>query len=323
MKVFRWLTAAAILGVTQMSIVQAEEASLVQQPFASGALTDVQKDAWASYIKQESGQYGCSYGDDPRLSADAAGALTKLAAGETMPPLKVTLRTYLKAGKSIQTLLRRNMYIASMDCSKVYLLDGELVGTPAIPYEEYLSILVGKMTDDPIIKNHFTFIRQVRVAAMDIRWFAPFFVLSKDGYQIIGYDHSQLMDIANQMPGEELSVKPRTAVASISSLKEFSNFAQENPLWLIYYKAFKRGSYLQSEGICEPVAAEANTEIYLDQSVIYQNVAAVNIVEGFGGNYAATNSSVSALHSTPTQKPSNQYLAANRNNSLISKECSF
>ncbi|SDL54020.1 hypothetical protein SAMN05192555_10577 [Franzmannia pantelleriensis] len=248
----RWST-AALLSVAIGASAQAND--LVKKPFAGSAMTPEQIHAWEYYLADESAQFGCQYGDDPRLQEDPRGTLQALASDEEMEPLKVTLRTFLFASDNVQTLLARNMFIASMECNQVYHFDGEMIGHPVLPYEEYLEILLHKLEAQPSLSSHLDFVRGTKIAAIDARWFWAFYLMDRNHYRMHGHDYDTIAGLAASLPGD------------------LGNITPTNSHWQIFSKLFNQGIYVAATRECQGEGAEPGEEIVVDSNLPWETVA--------------------------------------------------
>jgi hypothetical protein len=163
------------------------------KPFARGALTVGQLDAWTNYITEESNLLGCHYGDDPRLTEDPEGTLLKLYQGENIEPVKVTYRTLLNIGPQTRALISKNIVVSNMECEDIYYDGSALIGVPIIPFEEALTIL----HDDYAMYGDEERVQSLRntfiVASMDPRWFWAYFIADKAHMDLIGLDFETLV----------------------------------------------------------------------------------------------------------------------------------
>lgn len=303
-----WLPSALALAWS-FCTANAGADELVTQPFALSSLTDLQKDAWSYYLVDESSQYGCHYGDDVRLKEQPRETLQALASGEELAPLQVTLRTYLNASESVQTLLRRNMYIASMECNTVYLFEDELIGHPVLPYEEFVSILLTKLEQDRNLGSHINFMRTTKIAAMDARWFWAFFVLNQDHHRLLGFNYEEVSALAHSLPGDRGDV---TAL---------------NSHYQIYKKAFSQGLYVHDTNDCRGESAEPSAGVVVDKSILWENVSNLYSSENIRhrGNWrpivTQDAEGYTLAESTPIEQPMNPFFNANRRTTIIPTEC--
>ena len=193
------LIAAATAALALGGPAHAQSETLVQVPFDGSALTQAQLEAWDAYLAHESGKFGCSYGDDPRLIDDPAGTLVAVRDDPSTPPVQVTLRTLLTMPREIREILGRNMVIASMDCQPVFFFQSSVTGAPVIPFEEYLSLLAnfasprGEGAMDAVLKT-------ARVAPIDVRWYMGYFLLAADNVSLLGYSTADLERVYQLMP---------------------------------------------------------------------------------------------------------------------------
>lgn len=303
-----WLSGAmALLWFSCLGSALADE--LVVKPFTKSSLTNLQREAWNYYLAEESGQYGCSYGDDSRLKEQPRETLQALASGEEIEPLQVTLRTYLNASDSVQTLLKRNMYIASMECNQVYLFKDDLIGHPVLPYEEFLSILLSKLEQDGNLRSHINFIRSTKVAAMDVRWFWAYFVLNADHHRLLGFNNEMILSLASSLPGARGEVTPL------------------NSHHQIYKKSFSQGLYVFDSNECRGESAEPNADVVVDKSIRWENVSNLYSLDGirYRGSWRPVvrkeAEGYTLAESTLVEQPINPFFNANRRTTIIPKEC--
>lgn len=305
-KALTWAGAIAV-GVTTLSAAHAND--LVVEPFAQSALTQEQKQAWQYYIAQESAQYGCQYGDDIRLQEDPRGTLQALANGDDMDPLQVTLRTFLFAGENVQTLLARNMVIASMECNPVYYFDGELIGHPVLPFEEHLDILLSKLRQTPELSAHMEFLRGTKAAAIDARWFWAFYLLDGDHYRLLGQNVDTIQQVARMFVGS------------------LGNVMEENAFWLIYDNVFSQGIYVENTNECQGEQAEPNANIVVDKNIAWEMVEAFYREEGISsrGSWRPVvqqeGDGYQLAESTAIEDPINPYFNVSRRVTIQPQEC--
>lgn len=303
----RW-GVAALLGATIIS-GQAQASNLVKTPFAGTPMTPQQVQAWEYYIADESAQFGCQYGDDPRLTHDPQGTLEALASGTEMEPLQVTLRTFLFAGDNLQSLLSRNMFIASMECNSVYYLDGELIGHPVLPFEEYLDILLHKLEEEPSLRGHMDFVRGTKIAAIDARWFWTFYLMDRNHYRMHGHDYEIISGLAASLPGD------------------LENITPVNSYWQVYSKLFNQGIYVADTRECRGENAEPNDEIIVDKNLPWETVASFYQAEGIGyrGQWRASvqreEEGFTLADSSLIDEPRNPYFNVHRRVTIQPKEC--
>ncbi|SEQ34188.1 hypothetical protein SAMN05421693_12511 [Ectothiorhodospira magna] len=289
------------------------KAEIVQTPFFGSSLTDAQLDAWNYYISEESARHGCSYGDDPRLVENPRGVLTDLAEGKPIEPLQVTLRTFLFSGESIQALLKRNMYIASMECNPVYHFEGDFIGHPVLPFEEYIDILFRKLDETPRISEHIDFIRSTKVASIDARWFWTFFVLDQDHHRLLGRDYDLVRALAMALPGPERQITP------------------ENSYWHIYDVVFKAdmndNMYVPNTNQCRGESAEPGQDIIVDKNIKWSSIAALYNAEGirYSGAWRPSvrreSEGFTLAEGKLIDTPVNPYFNIERNVRIFPKEC--
>ena len=292
-----------------MMVPQLYANDLVIKPFSNSALTDFQKQAWNFYIAQESLQFGCEYGDDIRLVESPRETLQQLASGEKIDPLKVTLRTYLLSSASVQELLKRNMYIASMECNKVYVFNDELIGHPVVPYEEFLEILFFKLSQNASLREHIEFIRGTKVASMDARWFWAFFVLDRDHHRLLGFDVDKVMALAQSLPGDMGNITP------------FNSYYQ------IYQKVVSQGLYIRDSNECRGESAEPSEDLIVDKNISWDSVAAFYNGENlsFSGSWRPivqqSDEGFTLAQSQSIEQPTNPYFNVNRRVTVKPSEC--
>lgn len=288
----------------------AQESDISVPPFSSSSLTTYQLQAWDYYLAEESLRFGCDYGDDPRLVNDPRGTLAQLASGSDMEPVRITLRSFLNAGDSVRTLLERNMYIASMECNRVYYYDGDLIGHPVIPYEEWLDILLSKMREDPNIASHIDFIRSTKIASIDARWFWSFFMLNEDHYRLLGMNPAAIVALANMLPGKLEDATPVTAH------------------YHIYSKVLSQGLYIPDANGCNGEASEPNEDLVVDKNLSADSVGWLYRESGipFRGSWRAAIRGEEPMVATSqfqlVDPPPNSYLNVNRRVTAYPKECS-
>ncbi|MDR5894370.1 hypothetical protein QC820_16395 [Halomonas mongoliensis] len=303
----RW-GAAALLGAAIIA-APAQASDLVKAPFAGTPMTPQQVQAWEYYLADESAQYGCQYGDDPRLTHDPHGTLEALANGAEMEPLQVTLRTFLTAGDSLQSLLSRNMFIASMECNPVYYFDGELIGHPVLPFEEYLDILLHKLEEEPSLRAHLDFVRGTKIAAIDARWFWAFYLMDRSHYRMHGHDYETISGLAASLPGG------------------LENITPENSYWQVYSRLFNQGIYVADTRECRGENAEPNDEIIVDKNLPWETVAGFYQAEGIGyrGQWRASvqreEEGFTLADSSLIDEPRNPYFNVHRRVTIQPKEC--
>lgn len=290
-------------------VPQLHAGGLVVKPFSNSALTDFQKQAWNFYLAQESLQFGCEYGDDIRLVESPRETLKQLAKGERIEPIKVTLRTFLQSSTSVQELLRRNMYIASMECNKVYVFEDDLIGHPVLPYEEFLDILLFKLSKNASLQEHFEFIRGTKVASMDARWFWAFFSLDRDHHRLLGFDIDTVMALAHSLPGNLGDVTP------------FNSHYQ------IYKKVFSQGFYVSDSNECKGEFAEPSEELIVDKNITWNRVAEFYKKENlsFSGSWRPVvqrdGDGFTLAQSQAIEQPTNPYFNVNRRVTVKPSEC--
>lgn len=301
------------LGVTaflgSVWVTQAYADELVKLPFADTPMTTEQRKAWAYYLADESGQYGCQYGDDERLKDDPRGTLSALASGEDMEPVKVTLRTFLSASDNVQTLLQRNMFIASMECNTVYYFDGELIGHPVLPFEEYLDILLDKLEQESSIQAHIEFLRGTKIAAIDARWFWPFYIMDSEHFRMHGHDYEIISALVDAIPGDA------------GDITAYSSY------WQIYEKLISQGIYVADTNSCDGESSEPNEDVIIDKNLPWDPVAALYNVEGveYKGKWKPKvkreEDGFTLAESSVIEEPVNPYFNVNRRVTIYPKEC--
>lgn len=189
----KFITQALVVAVAAASL--AANAAETNAPFARGALTQAQLDAWSNYLVEESNLFGCTYGDDPRLQEDPEGTIQALYNKEEMEPIQVTYRTLLNMGPSTREIVSNNISIASMECNTVYYDGKALTGTPVIPFEEAMTILHDDyamyQSEERILALRDTFL----VAGMDPRWFWSYFIADRAHMDLIGLDFDTLVTV--------------------------------------------------------------------------------------------------------------------------------
>jgi hypothetical protein len=298
---------AAVSLIALSGVAMADE--IVRQPFANSALTPFQKDAWNYYVTDESAQNGCRYGDDERLVNDPKALLEKLAAGEDVDPVQMTLRTYMSLGPAVATLLTRKAYIASMECNPVYIAGDDLVGMPVIPFEEYLDILTTLQAQGGTIKDLVPFIRHTKVAAIDARWFWSFFIVDKDHIRLLGFDGVAVATLAQAIPGD------------------YGEITAENVLWRLYQKVFSQGVYVKASDGCsgerEEPAREATVFATLPWDTVDKFYDAAGIPHS--GKWRMSpkldENGLTLLESKPVESPVNPYFNVTRGVTIKPSEC--
>lgn len=288
---------------------QAHANDLVKMPFSDTPMTSEQQQAWNYYLADESAQYGCQYGDDPRLKEDPRGTLEALANGEEIEPVQVTLRTFLEASDNIQALLQRNMFIASMECNTVYYFDGEMIGHPVLPFEEYLDILLSKLGQEGSIRAHLDFLRGTKIAAIDARWFWAFYLMDEDHFRMHGHDYETIGGLAASLPGDLEEITPA------------------NSYWQIYSKLFNRGIYVANTNECNGERAEPNEATIIDDNLPWETLADFYEAEGvqYLGKWKATikqeEEGFTLADTTLIEEPINPYFNVQRRVTIYPKEC--
>lgn len=298
---------AALLGVTLSASAQAND--LVKTPFAGTPMLPEQVQAWEYYLADESAQFGCQYGDDPRLQHNLHGTLEGLANGTDMEPVQVTLRTFLSASDTLQGLLSRNMFIASMECNPVYHFDGELIGHPVLPFEEYLDILLHKLEEEPSLSAHMEFVRGTKIAAIDARWFWAFYMMDRDHYRMHDHDYDTISGLAATLPGD------------------LENITPVNSYWQVYSKLFNQGIYVADTRECRGEGAEPNDEIIVDKNLPWHAVASFYEAEGirYRGQWRTSiqreEEGFTLGDSMLIEEPLNPYFNVHRRVTIQPKEC--
>lgn len=301
------LPLAMLCGLLATPLTGSAE-SIVQEPFEGSALTDTQREAWGYYIAEESGYFGCSYGDDERLHEDPRALLSALAAGEEMEPVQVTLRTYLAAGESVRELLQRNMYIASMECNPVYVFEDDFIGHPVIPFEEFINILATKLRANSDLRAHVQYLRTVKPAAMDVRWFWAFFVLDGGAHQLMSYDARVIRGIAEMIPGT-------------------GDINDSNAYWEIYDNVFSQGLYVSDTADCSGEQAEPGSGVVVDDDIDWSTLSGLYEREGirYRGGWRDPRDSEQEdqifANAQPIENPGNPFFSVNRNVTIYPKEC--
>ncbi len=184
MKLIVRLLGALILGLTA-SLAQADQIPIA--PFARGTLSLEQRALWQQYIALESGAHGCQYGDDPRLFDDPRQLLHDLAAGDDIAPVKITLRSYLIAPEPVRELLSRNMVLESLDCQPSYVWNGDIIGYPVLPFEEYADLL-SRLKEQDRIPDIVLMVKHAQIGTLDPRLMRAFFVVQDKYFDRLGID---------------------------------------------------------------------------------------------------------------------------------------
>ena len=299
------LTALTTYGVH--ALANANEA--VVKPFHYSALTETQISAWNSYIKQESGLFGCHYGDDPRLVENPRALLSDLATGKQIEPVRITLRSYLNAADTVQKILQKNMYIASMECNKVYLFGDEFIGHPVLPFEEYMDIFVSKLRQDQDLRKHLSFLRGTKIAAMDARWFWNYFILDAEHHQLIGHAPNTIMGIAGMLPGEYQDITP------------------ENAYELIYQRLVNQGFYIEQTNQCKGEVTEPNDDVLVGKNITGEQVVAfyhrngLNTKGGWKPKVERNAQGYTLAVTRPVNNPTNPFFNVTRGLTVFPEEC--
>lgn len=91
----------------------------------------------------------CDYVDDPRLSSSQMpGLVQAMAAGETVPPVKIRVGTYLMLGERSRSLLEPHLVMFDVNCSPVGGFEGKLLTNAVIPFEEFYRVMAQAIHDD-------------------------------------------------------------------------------------------------------------------------------------------------------------------------------
>jgi hypothetical protein len=199
-----------LLCGTLAGAVQAQE-TLSVVPFDYADVTAEQKDAWQQYVSEQAAEFGCEYKDDPRLSEAPRDLLQSLAANEDIAPVKITLRSFMSAGPSVQELLARNMKIASVTCNDVYYYQGDLIGHPALPFEEYLRLITENFQSPEDIKTVAWIARNTKIAPLDPRIMWPLFVFHEEYYPRLDLSYPKLAYIIKALDPKATGITPVTA----------------------------------------------------------------------------------------------------------------
>jgi len=118
--------------------------------------------------------WACDYGDDPRLEKDPGALIKVIQSGQESGQIRMTLATYLGLGPNTRKLFGDNVLITSMDCKPTGVLDGEIVGTATMPFEDFYRAMARA-----IRKNRPVAAKQLmvhgRVAAMPVEQYVDLF----------------------------------------------------------------------------------------------------------------------------------------------------
>lgn len=91
----------------------------------------------------------CEYVDDARMSDEQfPGLAQELIAGKPVKPVQIRVGTYLQLGEQSRQLLEPHLTMHDVNCAPVAFFDGELLGRPVIPFEEYYRVMAQAIHDD-------------------------------------------------------------------------------------------------------------------------------------------------------------------------------
>ena len=92
--------------------------------------------------------WACDYGDDPRLEKDAAALIQAIRSGKETGQINMTLATYLGMGPKSRALFGEQIRISSKDCKPVGVLDGDIIGTASMPFEDFYGAMARAIRKD-------------------------------------------------------------------------------------------------------------------------------------------------------------------------------
>ena len=92
--------------------------------------------------------------DDPRIE-NFVPVLQELRAGNAIEPIQMTFETYLSLSLKIRNILGDNIYFSLPDCSKSYLIEGELLDVFEVPMITMWSTITDALRTSDVEKLQF------------------------------------------------------------------------------------------------------------------------------------------------------------------------
>lgn len=281
--------------------------TLSVSPFEYADVTSEQKDAWNQYISEQSMAYGCTYGDDSRLTDSPRELLKSLASGEQVPPVQITLRSFLSAGDAVQELLTRNVKIASVTCNNVYYYQGDLVGQPVLPFEEYLNLITDSFQAPEDIKTVAWIAKNAKIAPLDPRIMWPFFVMHEEYYSRLGLSYPKLEYIIKALDPTQDDITPITAPS------------------LLFRVSMNLGNNVEGLPCQDPsLRQQPAGTLFIDPDLDMENIGAANANLGVATWIGDAINSIPPFHAMQgsfSQDENRPWLNTNRKFPIIPQDC--